>query len=117
MPRELDHLVVAARTLDEGAAWVEERLGVRPLPGGAHALMGTHNALLSLGPGMFLEVLAIDPAAPRPARPRWFSLDTPGMQALLARGPALIHWVDRVPDIEAALAGYPDTVEVLDLAR
>ena len=112
-----DHLVVAARTLDEGSRFIERELGAMPVAGGEHPLMGTHNALLSLGPGAFLEVIAIDPAAAPPARPRWFALDTPAMQRLLARGPALIHWVERVDDLEAALREYPDTVEVLDAAR
>jgi hypothetical protein len=31
----LDHLVVMARSLDEGARWLEQELGVRPDPGGA----------------------------------------------------------------------------------
>ena len=44
----LDHLVVACRSLDAGRAWCEATLGVVPLPGGRHALMGTHNLLLSL---------------------------------------------------------------------
>lgn len=111
----LDHLVVAARTLDEGAAWVEARLGVAPLAGGQHALMGTHNRVLSLGPEAYLEVIAIDPAAPPPARPRWFSLDTPEMARRLAAGPALIHWVARTDDIERDLAGA--AVEILDMQR
>ena len=51
MKRELDHLVVAARTLEEGAAWVEAALGVKTLPGGKHPLMGTHNRVLSIGRG------------------------------------------------------------------
>ena len=34
---ELDHIVVAARTLEEGSAWVEAALGVAPVPGGKHA--------------------------------------------------------------------------------
>jgi hypothetical protein len=59
----LDHLVVAARTLEEGAAWVTGRLGVSMAPGGKHALMGTHNRLLSLGARAYLEVIAIDPDA------------------------------------------------------
>ena len=46
---EPDHLVVVAQDLRQGCDWVEERLGVRPQPGGKHVAMGTHNALLSLG--------------------------------------------------------------------
>ena len=56
----LDHLMIAARTLDEGAAYVRERLGVEVLPGGRHETMGTHNRVLSLGGGVYLEVIAID---------------------------------------------------------
>jgi hypothetical protein len=111
----LDHLVVAARTLDEGAAWVQARLGVALLPGGKHAAMGTHNRVLSLGPEAYLEVIAIDPEAPHPGRPRWFSLDTPAMAKRLEAGPALIHWVARTDDIERELAGT--AVEILEMQR
>ena len=113
----LDHLVVAARTLDEGAAWVSSVMGVPTVAGGKHPLMGTYNRLLGLGPGRYLEVIAIDPEAPPPQRPRWFGLDEPAMRERLARGPALIHWVERTDDIEAALALYPEPVEVLDATR
>jgi hypothetical protein len=115
--RALDHLVVAARTLDEGAAWIESKLGVMVAGGGKHDVMGTHNRLLKLDGGRFLEVIAIDPAAPAPARARWFELDTPHMKARLAKGPALIHWVDRTDDLEAELRGYSEPVEILSLAR
>ena len=117
MTRELDHLVVAARTLEEGGAWIAERLGVRTVPGGRHELMGTHNRLLSLGERRYLEVIAVDPEAPPPPRPRWFGLDGAAMKARLEAGPALIHWVERTPDIEEALRDYPEAVEVLDLSR
>lgn len=117
MKRSLDHLVVAARTVEEGAAWVEAALGVRMEPGGKHPLMGTHNRLLAIGRGRYLEVIAIDRDAPPPGRPRWFGLDEPAMQARLARGPALIHWAERTDDLEAALADYPEEVEVLDVTR
>jgi hypothetical protein len=112
-----DHLVVAARTLEEGSMWIASRLGAAMAPGGKHALMGTHNRLLSLGHRQFLEVIAIDPEAPAPARPRWFALDTPAMNARLERGPALIHWVMRTDDLDAALGDYPQKVDVLDLER
>ena len=112
-----DHLVVAARTLDEGAAWVVSKLGVAPVAGGKHPTMGTHNRLLFIGQRRFLEVIAIDPDAPAPGRPRWFDLDDPGMRTKLEQGPALIHWVERTDDMDAALREYPQPVEVLALAR
>src|ERR1700682_5533751 len=114
---EFDHLVVAALTLEEGAAWVEAQLGVAPVAGGKHATMGTHNRLLQLGPGRFLEVIAIDPDAQAPGRRRWFDLDAPFMRERLARGPDLIHWVQRTDELEAALREYPEPVEILSLAR
>ncbi|KGN31445.1 hypothetical protein N802_03520 [Knoellia sinensis KCTC 19936] len=106
---DLDHLVVAAADLTEGARWVEQRLGVTMDPGGQHEVFGTHNRLLSLGPDCYLEVVAVDPQAPSPGRARWFELDTEVMRARLAGGPALVHWVVRVP----ALAGE----HVMELAR
>lgn len=108
-PARLDHLVIAARTLEEGAAWLEGRLGVGLQPGGEHPAFGTHNRLLSLGES-YLEVIAVNPDAPAPPRPRWFGLDTPQMRGRLAHGPALIHWVAAVP-------GLPDHPDVLALSR
>jgi hypothetical protein len=103
----LDHLVVAAETLDAGEAYVRETLGVELQPGGKHALMSTHNRLLRLGDSAYLEVIAIDPDAPPPARPRWFALDDPAMRARIAERPRLIHWVAQTDDIDAALRACP----------
>jgi len=112
----LDHIIVAAATLDEGARWVERELGVAMVPGGKHALMGTHNRLLALGKGVYLEVIAIDPEAPAPKRPRWLALDSPAMRSRLARGPALVHWVERTDNIDAELGGDAE-MQILDLER
>lgn len=118
MSLALDHLVVAARTLEEGAAWLEARLGVAPAQGGKHAAMGTHNRVLSLGPAAYLEIIAIDPAAPPPARPRWFSLDDAVLQARLAKGPGLLHWVVRTGDLAAARERLGERIgDLLDLER
>lgn len=110
MSMELDHLVVGAATLEEGVAWCERVLGVTPGPGGQHALMGTHNRLLKISgplhPRSYLEIIAIDPAAPPPGRTRWFDLDLPALRERLAEGPGLIHWVARVPQLDAALANW-----------
>jgi hypothetical protein len=99
-----DHLVVAAQSLADGCEFVAARLGVRPAPGGKHVAMGTHNALASLGPRAFLEVIAIDPDGTPPTRPRWFDLDEPRMRASLAEGPRLVHWVARTSAIDAQKA-------------
>ncbi|GAB7539593.1 VOC family protein [Burkholderia sp. 22PA0099] len=98
-PLKLDHLVIAARTLDEGTAYVADTLGTEPAGGGAHPLMRTHNRLFGLWGGAYLEVIAIDPDAPQPAgvpRPRLFALDEPAMHKRIAKAPALVHWVARV---------------------
>ncbi|MGE5171344.1 MAG: VOC family protein [Rudaea sp.] len=100
----IDHLVIGASSLAAGMDWIESRLGVRAKPGGKHAAMGTHNALVGLGPRLYLEIMAIDPEGAAPNRPRWFDLDEPRMRARLAEGPALIHWVVRTRDIEADAA-------------
>ena len=106
---EVDHLVVMAATLAEGVQWCETTLGITPGAGGQHALMGTHNRLFRLDgggpPGAYFEIIALDPQAPPPQRSRWFDMDDPTLRASVARdGPQLIHWVTRVPDIDAAVA-------------
>jgi hypothetical protein len=114
----VDHLVVAAATLAQGCDWVESGLGARPQPGGRHDTMGTHNALLRIGPRRYLEVMAIDPQAPAPSRPRWFDLDEPRMRAALTDGPRLVHLVARTDDIESQRARSPiDLGDVTPMSR
>ncbi|SMG46241.1 VOC family protein [Paraburkholderia susongensis] len=125
----LDHLVISARTLEEGEQYVADALGVAPAGGGAHPLMRTHNRLLGLWGGVYLEVIAIDPhasaahaathAATRAAadsgtpRPRLFALDDPATHARLENGPYLSHWVARVERpkrLAAWQAQYPQRI-------
>lgn len=90
----LDHLVIVVPTLELGAAWFLEQTGIMPHAGGKHALMGTHNLLVRLGGESYIELIAIDPDAPAPNRPRWFELDT------APQAPALVHWVARMQNLE-----------------
>ena len=102
----IDHLIITAPTLEAGAAFLRQTLGVTPGPGGKHPRMGTHNRLLRLGDGLFLEVIAIDPQAPGPGRPRWFGLDRLGTDAL----PSLAGWVARCDDIRGAAAASTEAL-------
>ncbi len=108
MPLEPDHLVLAARTLDEGVAWCESALGLRPEAGGQHLFMGTHNRVFSIAspafPRAYFEIIAIDPSLPMPNRARWFGLDDSVLQRALAKGPQLVSWVARCDDIAAVHA-------------
>ncbi|MGI9261056.1 MAG: VOC family protein, partial [Woeseiaceae bacterium] len=94
LPRGIDHLFYASPTLERGMDAIEASLGVRPVPGGRHPRFGTHNALLSLGPAAYLEVIARDPDLPAPDRGRLVNLSD-GQQ------PRLMTWVVRVSDLAA----------------
>ena len=102
MTARFDHIAIAAEVLNDGATAVEAALGVPLQPGGQHALMGTHNRLLSLGSGEYLEVIAINPDAPAPSRPRWFDLDR------FAGRPRPNTWIANCDDLETALAAAPE---------
>lgn len=95
-----DHIAVSASTLAEGVAHVEAALGVTLAGGGQHPHMATHNRLLNLG-DLYLEVIAADPAQPRPAWPRWFDLDR------FTGPPRLTNWVARCDDLDADIALSP----------
>lgn len=97
----LDHLAVAGQTLEAAVAHVEDALGVTMGPGGQHRHFATHNRLIGLDDGLYLEAIAIDPAQPAPTAARWFDLDR------FSGPPRLCNWICRVADLEAALAGLP----------
>ncbi|MBB6563890.1 hypothetical protein HNP48_006616 [Acidovorax soli] len=103
----LDHLTVIAPTLADGVAHVRGCLGIEMPYGRQHPDMGTHNHLLKLGEDVYLEVIATDPAAPRPAHARWFGLDdqTTVREAWLS-GRRLRGWVARTQRMDAVLARH-----------
>ena len=107
----LDHLTIIAPTLADGVAHVRECLGIAMPFGRQHPDMGTHNHLLKLGEDVYLEVIAIDPAAPRPAHARWFGLDDQAaVQAAWRSGRRLRGWVARTQQMDAVLAQHGDVL-------
>ena len=113
----VDHLVYGVPgRLDDAAADFERRTGVKPLVGGAHPNLGTHNCLVALGGGAYFEILSRDPAQPDPPR-LWM-----GMESL--DGPTMLTWAtwcDRGGEMAATVskaraAGY-DPGDVEDFSR
>lgn len=100
MEVQIDHLVIAAKSLEEGSEYLFDILGVKPQEGGEHAVQGTHNRVLRLGESCYVEVIAVNPGAPKPQRPRWFELDSEAMQERLRRKPLLCNWALRTDRIE-----------------
>lgn len=99
---KLDHVAVSGETLAAATRHVQQALGVSLQAGGEHAVFHTHNTLLGVEDGLYLEAIAINPEAPVPDQPRWFDLDR-------FSGPArLTNWICRCADLEATLAALPE---------
>lgn len=99
----IDHLVVAANTIEQGVEYIRELTGAEPSGGGKHGAQGTHNKLLKLSENCYLEVISIDPHGEKPGFPRWFDLDSQKMQEKLKIRPRLMTWVARTDHLEALM--------------
>jgi len=110
----LDHLVYAVPDLSGAIEDIERRLVVKPDLGGRHAGGFTHNALLSLGEGSYLEIIAPVPGTEAPADALSFGLGT-------LTEPRLAAWAVAVDDIdrrvEAARAAGYDPGDVISGGR
>lgn len=80
---KIDHLVWYSPDLAEGRRHFAARMDAEPIYGGEHPGEGTANALLSLGPSTYLEILGRDPGQGEAG------LD-PEIATL--RGEGLYHW-------------------------
>jgi hypothetical protein len=63
---QIDHVILGIDDLDRGVKAFEAATGVKPVYGGKHP-GGTHNALVSLGDGTYLEILAVQQGVTVPA--------------------------------------------------
>lgn len=110
----LDHLVYATTDVEASVAHFAALLGVTAAAGGRHPGWGTRNALLSLGTGMYLEIVGPDPQGIPPAGPRPFLID--GLAA-----PRLVTWACRGGNlaeiVRTAARGAVDLGEVQSRSR
>ena len=91
----VDHVIYGTADLEVATARIEACLGLTALPGGRHVGLGTHNRIVPLGDGSFIELLAI--ADPDEA------LRSPlgaALQAAIAdHGEGLFGWAVAVDDV------------------
>src|SRR5215218_1063160 len=110
----IDHLVLAAPSLEVGTAAVAALTGVTPEFGGVHTGAGTHNALASLGAPSYLEVIAPDPRQP--------GVTSPLVPADLGDRPRLVAFAVGCDDLDAAVdalrhAGVADVADPFAMSR
>jgi Glyoxalase-like domain len=96
VPADLDHMLLGVSDLDHGISWMEERSGVRAAVGGVHPGRGTRNALLSLGPHRYLEIIAPDPQQAGASA----NQELPSRLRAL-KEPTLIGWAAHTVDLDA----------------
>jgi hypothetical protein len=92
----VDHLVYAVADLDAGVDEIEQLLGVRAADGGKHTGRGTHNALISLGGGAYLEIIGPDREQPDPPVGRPFGIDS-------LKSNRLVTWAARTRELDAVM--------------
>ena len=73
--RKIDHIVYAVQDLSATMVQFEEKSGIKPIFGGFHKSFGTKNALVALGNGCYLELLAADDTNTEVPKPRWMGID------------------------------------------
>lgn len=88
----IDHLVYASPDLEAGVRTIESVVGVRAAAGGRHPQWRTRNALMSLGPRRYLEIIAPDPESGGP-EPNVFGLSSTTEGRLVA-------WAAHTRDLE-----------------
>lgn len=113
----IDHLVIVTSLLEDGVDFCEKTFGVALQKGGEHVRVGTHNCVLNLGEGIYLEVIAVNPNAGKTDCPRWFGMDRDDQRKRAENGPYLATFVARTSNIERVVAAAPELGPIRDMHR
>lgn len=114
MAATLDHFIYAGRDLDALSAQFARLTGVTPGRGGRHPNWGTHNALVSLGPDVYFELLAVDPTQ------RDHLDGTMGGRIDALASPRLFAYMLKAADLaerQKVLAAHGITADLFDASR
>jgi hypothetical protein len=95
----IDHVIYGTSDLDAATARIAADLGLAAVAGGRHDGQGTHNRIVALADGSYIELLAI-------ADPGEASGSVLGalVQAAIARGDGLLAWSVAVEDVAPVAA-------------
>ena len=109
---KIDHFAVSGMKLEEATEYVESTLGFKMEKGGKHKLFGTHNNLLGLKDGLYIEAIAVDPAVKNLNFSRWFNLDN------FYGDPKLTNWICNCENINQCILDFDvDVGDILKIKR
>lgn len=104
----IDHVIYGTADLDVAAARVEASLALTAVAGGRHEGLGTHNRIVPLADGSFIELLAV--ADPEEAQRSPLGA---ALQATITRGDALCGWAVAVEDVGAVAVRLGTTISTV----
>jgi hypothetical protein len=95
----IDHVIYGTNDLDAAARRVEEAVGIAAVTGGRHQDLGTHNRIVPLSDGTYIELLAVfdlDPASRSPL--------AAALHAAIRAREGLLGWAVAVRDVDEVAA-------------
>ncbi len=101
-------MIYATSNIDDAAARIESELGLSSVAGGRHEGLGTHNRIVPLGDGSFIELLAIADAQGAKASPLGAAV-----LAGIARVESLLGWAVAVEDVGRVAARLGTSVSTV----
>jgi hypothetical protein len=111
----IDHLIYATPDLEQTVKEFGDALGVVPQQGGPHVGLGSRNALVALGAGVYLEIVGIDPEQEAPPEGRLFGLDEVAAPRLAAWCASPAAPLEKI--VASGLANGYDAGEILEMSR
>lgn len=91
----IDHVIYGTSDLEVAAARFGDELGLPVVGGGRHDGLGTHNRIVPLGDGSYIELLAVADRGEAMGSPLGTALC-----AAIERGDGLFGWAVAVEDVE-----------------